>query len=248
MADEPRKPERQQIPSPEELEDADRFSQGDVASGDSGGRIRASFRRVGMRLRGGVGKNKTVAKAPRPDLSPPVVDEAVDSATSDVMSLEKPDPMVSSAPTEVEDEPRTRASLVGPVRPTFSACRRHGCAASRSRGVLRTRHRLPQRSLNTVREARGERAAARYGHSLGSFTQRYRDLDSFFDANCLKCGDAITVVVEVPDGWTESAAITSVGGHGGSEGVPLAAAAIFRPSVSVSPESMTNQTRTIESM
>ena len=222
MADEPRKPERKQIPSPEELEAAEGVSPGDVESGEGGGRIRASFRRFGMRLRGGVGKNKTVAKAPRVSMPSPTQDDTDDIALGPRPT--EPAGGSDSQPTgatelgqdqldSLAEEPQQGPDADGPQ------IRRVRRVAVPKRRLAKTpaAPTFPEHSP----EARGQRAVASYGHTVGTFAVRYRDRDSLYEATCVRCGDDVTVVVEVPDNWNSDAAVFSVRGRASAERLPV---------------------------
>lgn len=216
MSDDKQKPRKRiRIPTPKELDEsvASGQSEQDEAQGQKGGRAR--IRRFQIRMREGVGRNKKVQRAPRPDV-PSVKEPAPDRQdTGDVEpSVRQPIPepvLENEGDQEDSVSPEADVETDSDFKDEVGEKDKQEVpSGSRIRDVkLPPEHRKkkeepvpvaeePPKKLTLEEQACAEARAnaQKYGHEIGDFVEKPRfSNDRVFIAICKKCGLNINGVV-----------------------------------------------------
>lgn len=218
MSDDKQQPRKRiRIPTPKELDEAAGGEQSEQKAPQEQKRGRFRIRRSPMRIRGGVGQNKKVLKAPRPDAKPVREAPPDGHGTGSVdLSLSKPSSNKRVTGDE-DDQVRQDAVPSGADTGTDSDFKDKGdeedkpvvSPRSRVRTVttspkLKKRKEEPvpdedtKRLLSREEQARmlARRNAQENGHDIGDFVEQVRqDRNKSFKANCKKCVLYIVAVV-----------------------------------------------------
>lgn len=221
MSDDKQKPRKRiRIPTPKELDEsvASGQSEQDEAQGQKGGRAR--IRRFQIRVREGVGRNKKVQRAPRPDV--PSVKEPVPDRqdTGDVEpSVRQPIPEPVLENEGDQEDARSPETDIG-ADPAFKdevgeKDKQEIPSGSRIRAVkLPSEHRKKKeepvpvpdddikkpKSRERIARDLARRNAQKNGHDIGDFVKQVRpDRTKQFTATCKKCDSDIVAFVTFED-------------------------------------------------
>jgi len=222
MSDDKQQPrKRVRIPTPEELDESagGGQSQRDVPQEKKGEPLRT--RRFQMPMRRGVGWNKKVRKAPRPDAKPIARKDPPDGQDlGDVESgFSEPSSggVIGDEGGQILEEAVPLRQIPGRIQPfkdEFSEeDKQEGSSRSRVRTVkfspkLKKRKEEPvpddtpkrPKSREEIARDLASRNAQENGHDIGDFVKQVRpDRTKHFTATCRKCGLDIIAVVELDD-------------------------------------------------
>lgn len=222
MSDNQQQPRKRiRIPTPEELDGSagGGQSQQDAPQEKKGEPFRG--RRFRMPMRKGVGRNKKVRKAPRPDAKPVVREAPPDGqGPGDVEpSLSEPssERVIGDEGGQIQEEAVPLRRIPGRIQPfkdEFSEeDKQEGSSGSRIRNVkfspkLKKRKEepvpddTPKRLMSREEQARylARRNAQENGHDIGDFVEQVSlTKDKKFIATCKKCGMDIMAVVQFVD-------------------------------------------------
>ena len=216
MSDDKQKPRKRiRIPTPKELDEsvASGQSEQDEAQGQKGGRAR--IRRFQIRVREGVGRNKKVQRAPRPDM-PSVKELAPDRQDSGAVESSVSQPSPEPVPKDEGDQedsvsPEADAETDSDFKDEVAEeDKQEVPPGSRIRGVkLPYEHRKkkeesvpvaeePPKKMPTLEEqacAEARAHAEEMGHRIGDFENTLSSA-KLLSAKCKKCGLNIDAVVE----------------------------------------------------
>ena len=216
MSDDKQKPRKRiRIPTPKEL---DEFAEGGQSQQDGPRKQKGVRSRVGrfrMRMRGGVGQNKKVLKAPRPDVetvgegppdqqgpgdvessvsqpSPePVPEDEVDR--KDAVSPEADVEMPSSFKDEVAEEDKQEVPPGSRIRDVELPPEHK----KKKREPVFVPEEAPEKlTLEEPACAEARANAQEYGHEIGDFVENALSSAKLLSAKCKKCGLNIDAVVE----------------------------------------------------
>ena len=222
MSDDKQQPrKRVRIPTPEELDGSagGGQSQQDASQEKKGEPFRG--RRFRIPVRKGVGRNKKVRKAPRPDAKPVVRKDPPDGKDpGDVESgfiAPLSERVIGDEGSQIQEEavpPRQIPGRIQPFKDEFSEeNKQEDSSRSRVRTVkfspkIKKRKEepvpddTPKRLLNREEQAQqlASRNAQEMGHDIGDFVKQVPlNKDKKFIATCKKCGMDIMAVVQFVD-------------------------------------------------
>ncbi len=217
MSDDKQKPRKRiRIPTPKEL---DEFAEGGQSQQDGPRKQKGVRSRVGrfqMRMRGGVGQNKKVLKAPRPDV-PSVEESAPDRQDSGAVESSVSQPSPEPVPKDEGDQedsvsPEADAETDSDFKDEVAEeDKQEVPPGSRIRDVKlppeykkkkREPVSVPEETPKklTLEERSREEARAHaqeYGHKIGNFVEKPPlNNDRVFIAKCKKCSLTIDAVVQ----------------------------------------------------
>lgn len=220
MSDDKQQPRKRiRIPTPKELDEAAGGEQPEQKAPQEQKRGRFRIRRSPMRMRGGVGQNKKVFKAPRPDTKPVEREAPPDGQDlGDVeSSLSEPSSewVMRDEGNQIQEEVVPQRQIPRRIQPLKDEPgkddKQEISSGSRVRAVkfspdLRKKKEepvpavdeLPKKIPTLEVQARAEaRAHAQeFGHAIGDFVEKPRlNKDRVFTAICQKCGLNIDGVV-----------------------------------------------------
>lgn len=194
------------VPSPEEMREAKiegKQNRSDDADPSDAEEAPRGVRRVIMRLRPGAGQRRREAKAPPvsdeeephdPDSPATEEESAVDSGVREAegsLLIDHPEP-----PSAEDARMRQDGTRIRRIRPKRDTPAQQPSAPTRVRPV-------------SAEEEAVTRAAER-GHKIGVF--KGNSLQPRRTARCELCGATLTIVIDVPDNYTEAAATYGIRG------------------------------------
>lgn len=222
MSDDKQQPRKRiKIPTPKELDESvvSGQSQQDASQEQKG--VRSRVRRFRMRMRGGVGQNKKVLNAPRPDAKPIGEAPPGEQGSEDVeSSLSEPSSewVIGDEGNQIQEEVVPQRQIPGRIQPLKDEPgkedKREYPSGSHIRAVKppKPKKRKKEPGLVPDDDTRGPLSneelaqklarcdAHENGHDMGDFVEHVRlDRNKQFTATCKKCNSDIVAFVTFED-------------------------------------------------